>query len=312
MTGLKIAVLADQERNSDYNARIVSDVTSMLAAADHAVLISGDLSRSNGDISRVINKFPYTSTAGSGSHLASGVDVATDWQDASVQRNITESLERKADIAVLMPGAGLQELSQAVYMARRGMPLIVLNDDGYFDGLKQEVQQVRDTLGALNDGNGVALQEWDHISFVSLRSDVIAQVANLHEKGIPAQNKEERRHYEHNAHQLMKNNTGAHEVDYSVHSEQGRSVGTLLHGATFEGVDRLLNDMVSYNAISVIDNTDDYHAGLIQQFERMLNEGVETYESIYDRALVVADGDEAEGLRKEIFSSHEFSDFSAH
>lgn len=297
MSGFKIAVLADQEKNLDDKYNITNDVVGSLAVGNHAVLISGELYRDKGDVYDRIDTFPYRSEAQHQKDLSGGVDIAKQWRDVSSIKSIRESLERRADIAVLTPGAGVAELSEAVYMARRGTPLIVLNNDGYFDGLETQVEQVRETLSVLNDNHGAALQDWDHISFVTKRSSVIAQVEQWKNNGLPVKDKEERRHCEHNAHILMKSQTGENQVDYTVHhGGTGRAVGTLLSGSTLEGLDRLLGDMTEHNAVSVIDNTDRYHNGILMQFDKMIEDGVETYDSTYGKIMIAENKEDAHRL----------------
>lgn len=304
MTGLKIAMLARREETSDANYLRTKDVAEGLAGHNHSVLISEHLTNPKyqsptEDPSQTVDRFPYSSNPVSPKHE---VNLNSDWRTASSLKNFRDSLERSAKIAVLMPETGLEELSLAVHMARRGTPLIVLNDNGYFDGFKQQIEQEREFLSSLNDGNGVAIQDWDHISFVTERMSVLAQVEEWQNQGIPEKDREGRRQCEHNAHALIRHQTGVNQTDYSVHSENNRSVGTLHAGSTLEGIDRLLCDMTEPHAISVIDNSGGYHNGIIKQFDTFLDECVEKYDDIYEKVQIADDAEEAKILAAEVLS----------
>lgn len=311
MKGLKVAVLARLEQSNDENYQATRDVSAGLAGANHAVLISEELinpkyQAPSEDPAQRVSDFPYRSTIDPKANERA-LDVSGDWRSASNFKSVRESLDRRSDVAVLMPGTGLEELSQAVYMARRGTPLIVLNEDGYFDGLKQQVGQVRETLSEMNSGHGSALDNWDHISFVGKRSSVLAQVAQWQAEGIPDQAREERRNCEHNAHIMLRAKTGEDKVDFSVETKEGHSIGLLHAGSTLEGMDRLLSDMTAYNTFSVIDNSDNYHAGLIKQFDTFVDEGAESYDSVFEKAWIAENAQDAKTLREEAFNDSQMS-----
>ncbi len=309
MMGLKVAVLARLENSSEEHYSATRDISAVIAGANHAVLISEELinpkyQSPSEDPAQTVSDFPYRSHIDPKANERS-IDVAGDWRSASNFKSMRESLDRRSDVAVLMPGTGLEELSQAIYMARRGTPLIVMNDDGYFDGLKKQIEQVRDNLGEMNDGNGSALDNWDNISFVTMRSSVLSLVAQWHEEGVPDQAREDRRNCEHNAHILLRDKSGDKQVDFSVEHKNGRAVGLLHAGSTLEGIDRLLSDMTTHNTLSVIDNSDGYHAGIINQFDTFVDDGAEAYDSVFEKARIAENASEAKSMRADVFFENE-------
>lgn len=202
---------------------------------------------------------------------------------------VRRSLMNRADMAVLLPG-GIEDMDQAVHMARRGKPLVVLNQDAYYDGFHEQVQAYKaNSLTHNFEGN-----EAQHIHFVEDVRDALNVIEAYNTAGTPEYNAARRWEQARENDKRVKPERDSQIPGYSA--RQGGHI--LAKGGGLAALNRATRTLSEEgNVRLLVDNEDGYHNGLLQQLRHFVEEGAEPH-AVLNRISDVKDSAEANAITR--------------
>lgn len=274
----KVAVLGSSTIPNDDLCDDGRSLGGILAQQEFAVILPGDLDCIKGDVSLGVLYEQNSSEKGSvvnvyadpGSYLPHQPNLNDELIDKVIVeglKGVKDSLNRRADVAVLLPG-GVEELDQAMHLMRKGMPLIIVNTSGFYAGLGEQIE----TLKENSEEHGVP---WNHLEHVHMVSDVeeVAPIVDLYNaKGTPQHDYAARWSEAKAEDRVLRLDREKQEPGYS--SRKGQNI--LADGAGIIALDRATTALVTeQNIPMVIDNSQSHFDGLLAQFQTMIDEGAE-------------------------------------
>ncbi len=272
----QIAILASATDASDKHADSAQALGGMLSERGYELLIAGNVDGTKGAAAygalsvggNVRNVYADPGTAPYENHVASSNDSLLK-QSFMVEgrKGVKSSLTNRSDMAVLLPG-GFEELDQAVHLARKGTPLVVVNENGFYNGLKEQVGALKENAYAHN----FAGNDFKHIHFVDDVSEVVPIAEVYNAVGTPEND------YAQDLRNARVNNRLAKP------SREGEIPGFTHRGSSFilatdagiDALDRATTAIMEERGVPMtIDNSTGYYDGLLEQVDTFVEMGTE-------------------------------------
>ncbi len=276
----KIAVMASSTSKSDSfcdDGRALGDI---LAGQGMTVILPGDLDSIKGDVmigalhneGNVVNVYSDPGSSPFVPHPPNTNDDLIERVIVEGRKGVKKSLDTRADVAVLMQG-GLEELDQAMHLARRGTPLIVVNESGFYNGLKEQLDTLKESRLMHNfPGNRV-----EHVHVVDSVEEVVPIIDLYNAMGTPEYDYAQRWSKDKAEDRFVRRDRTDEAPGFSRRAHENKLADDAGIVALAQASQALVEDK---NIPMVIDNSTGYYDGLLAQLDNYVDEGIETIKSI--------------------------------
>ncbi len=294
-----IAVLGSSTSSNDAYDDDAQALGEVLAQNDYALLLPGDLDGVKGAASlgalyeqgAVSNVFPDPggSTVAKPHLKTTNDDLLSERVIVDGVQGVKSSLFNRADVSVLLEG-GLEELDQAMHMARKGQPLIVVNANGFYNGLEDQIE----TLRAEGAERHFYDADMPHLHVVEDVSEVLPILEVYKAQGVP-QVDQDTKFREEKANDRAARPEREGDLPGFTH-RQGMFI--LADEAGLLSLSRAANAMANepYSPLT-IDNSGGYYDGLVTQLNHYVEMGVEP-QSAVENVFVTSSRDETQALSR--------------
>ncbi|MGN7439229.1 MAG: hypothetical protein ACTHOO_11370 [Alcanivorax sp.] len=289
----KVAVLASSTINNDSFGDDGYALGQILAKSDVHIILPGDLDSVKGDVmvgalhegGDVVNVYTDPGSDPYRPHPANTNDsLLREKTMVEGRKALKKSLDARADVAILMPG-GIEELDYAMHMARRGMPLIIVNSDNFYDGLREQMDTVKmSRLSRSFPGNNM-----DHIHIVS-DVDEVEPIIDLYKAvGTPEHDYAQLWSQARAEDRVVRLERPDHAPGFSAHAD----ASYLADEAGVLALERSARSFVEEPTIPLkIDNSTGYYDGLLEQLATYVESGAEKPNRFANVVVTGQDGQE--------------------
>lgn len=306
-----IAVLGSSTTSADSYDDDAQTLGETLAQNDYDLLLAGNVDSVKGAASlgalyeggNVSNVFSDPGALPNTPHVkATNDDLFSQRVMVDGPQAVKASLFNRADVSILLEG-GLEELDQAMHLARKGQPLIVVNANGFYNGLEEQIGTLREEGGERNFYDA----DMPHLHFVQDVAEVLPILEVYKVQGVP-QIDQDTRFREEKANDRAARSEREGDLPGFTH-RQGMFI--LASDAGLLSLSRATNAMANepFSPLT-IDNSEGYYDGLIAQLNHFVEMGVEP-QSAVDGIYVTNSRDEtsvlARGGRDDLHNLDEFS-----
>lgn len=270
----------------------------VLAQNGYALLIPGDLDSVKGaaclgalyEKGSVSNVFSDPGSAMAKPHLKTAND---DLLSQSVMvdgaQGVKASLFNRGDVSVLLEG-GLEELDQAMFLARKGQPLIIVNANGFYNGLEEQIETLREEGAQRNFYDA----DMPHVHVVGDIGEVLPILEVYRAQGVP-RNDQDTRFHEQKANDRAARADREDDLPGFTH-RQGMFI--LADDTGLLSLSRAADAMANEpHSPLTIDNQNRYYDGLIAQLNHYAQMGVEPKNAL-DHIFVTNTRQETRALAK--------------
>ncbi len=305
----QIAVLASSTMANDGYADEAQALGAMLTERNYGILLAGNLDAIKGAVAQggienegtVSNVYADPGSAPSEPHTPYlNDDLLKTKFMVEGRKGVKSSLTNRADVAVLLQG-GFEELDQATHLARKGMPLIVVNDSGFYNGLQEQLGALKQNAYEHNfEGN-----DFKHIHVVDSVDEVVPIVEVYNTVGTPendyAENWKNAQINDRRAKPSREDNLPGftYRDDHFI----------LATDAGIDALDRATTAiMEERNVPMLIDNSAGYYDGLLDQVGTYVNEGAEKVPTLPDLQVAESDREMSAAVKGDVTQTHSFAE----
>lgn len=293
-----IAVLGSSTTSLDAYDDDAQALGGTLARNGYDLLLAGDVDSVKGaaslgalyDDGKVANVFSDPGSIPAKPHLkTTNDDLLSERVMVDGPQAVKASLFNRADVSVLLEG-GIEELDQAMHLVRKGQPLVVVNANGFYNGLEEQVETLREEGGERNFYDA----DMPHVHFVEDVSEVLPILEVYKAQGVP-QFDQDTRFSEEKANDRAARSEREGDLPGFTH-RQGMFI--LASDAGLLSLSRATNAMANepFSPLT-IDNSEGYYDGLIAQLNHFVETGVEP-QSAVDAIHVTNSRDETSALAR--------------
>lgn len=295
----KVAVLGSSTMSNDDFCDDGRALGASLAHGGYTVILPGDLDSIKGDVmigalnesGNVVNVYTDPGASPFAVHPPNlNDDLLKEKTMVEGRSGLKKSLDTRADMAVLLPG-GLEELDQAMHLARRGTPLIIVSTAGFYAGLAEQIETIKESRLNHQFPGGTL----DHVHVVADVEEVSPIVEKYNGAGTP----------EYDYAQLWSRGKAE---DRAVRGErEGHAPGftyrdkkfTLSTEAGIMALEQTARGLLDDSNVPMeIDNSTGYYDGLVAQFQNYLDEGAEN-NNVLSNVTVLGDTSEYPDIQGE-------------
>jgi len=291
-----IAVLGSSTSSNDAYDDDAQSLGETLAQNDYALLLPGDVDGVKGAASlgalykqgAVSNVFSDPGSIGGQPHpKTTNDDLLSQRVMVDGPQGVKSSLFNRADVSVLLEG-GLEELGHAMHLARKGQPLIVVNANGFYNGLEEQIDTLREEGASRNFFDA----DMPHVHVVDDVSEVLPILEVYKAQGVP-QVDQDAKFREEKANDRAARPEREGDLPGFTH-RQGMFI--LADEAGLLSLSRAANAMANepYSPLT-IDNSSGYYDGLVTQLNHYVEMGMEP-QSAVESVFVTSSRDETQAL----------------
>lgn len=271
----KVAVLGSSTKTEDSFIGDARRLGEMLAEQGLHIILPGEMEGPLGDVmtgalgkgGKIVNVYTNPYEAPNIEHASSDYDEMMESVSVIGRKGVKKSLDTRADVAVLLMG-GLEELDEVTHLIRRGMPVIIVNEENIYDGLEEQLGDLKQNRLIHNfPGNHM-----EHVHVVEYVEEAAPIIDSYNTEGSPEYDYAARWNMAKLEERIVRMEREGKEPGFTTRGGKNKLVDDAGIIALDRATTALLEDK---NTPMIIDNSQGYYDGLLAQLRAFVDNGYE-------------------------------------